>query len=127
MIMQNKRASTIGRLESQVQPKLRRDVSKLIEDSRSFTSQSRSELQELGQLMDALDNSNKRLEDNKRIIQTLADLMPPYVAKIRDVETEFEDFEHNFPKLEETVKTLQTRSTQTSDDVHYSPLRMFGR
>ncbi|KAG8850697.1 hypothetical protein FRB91_008855 [Serendipita sp. 411] len=62
MIMQNKRASTIGRLESQVQPKLRRDVSKLIEDSRSFTSQSRSELQELGQLMDALDNSNKRLE-----------------------------------------------------------------
>ncbi|KAG8768924.1 hypothetical protein FRC15_004865 [Serendipita sp. 397] len=117
MIMQNKRASTIGRLESQVQPKLRRDVSKLIEDSRSFTSQSRSELQELGQLMDALDNSNKRLEDNKRIIQTLADLMPPYVAKIRDVETEFEDFEHNFPKLEETVKTLQTRSTQTSDDI----------
>ncbi|KAG8798678.1 hypothetical protein FRC16_006764 [Serendipita sp. 398] len=43
--------------------------------------------------------------------------MPPYVAKIRDVETEFEDFEHNFPKLEETVKTLQTRSTQTSDDI----------
>ncbi|KAG8836035.1 hypothetical protein FRC17_010499 [Serendipita sp. 399] len=133
--MQSKRASTIGRLESHVQPKLRRDVLKLIEDSHSLTTQTRAEIQELAQLMDVIDNSNKRLEvglaflntrihgtlkDNKRIIQTLADLMPPYVAKIRDVETEFEDFERNFPKLEETVKTLQARSTQTSDDVHSS-------
>lgn len=56
-------------------------------------------------------------------MRTLADGLPPYVAKVRDVQTDFEDFDRNFPKLEETVKLYHSRSEKTADDVSHSMSR----
>lgn len=51
------------------------------------------------------------------IVKTLADTLPPNVAKVRDVETDFEEFDHSFSKLEESVKLYHERSRQTAEDV----------
>ncbi|PVF92805.1 hypothetical protein CPB86DRAFT_790793 [Serendipita vermifera] len=109
-----RRPSTIKELEQAVQTELERDVSVLVDEARSCVLNSRGQLQELSRLMDTYEGSAKRLDDNKHIVQTLADLLPPYVAKVRDVQTDFEDFDRNFPKLERSVKVYHSRSIQTA-------------
>ncbi|CAG7847458.1 SubName: Full=Uncharacterized protein {ECO:0000313/EMBL:CCA70734.1} [Serendipita indica DSM 11827] len=109
-------SSTIDRLEK-VYSALEHETTAALDESREFNNRARVQLAELSALMDALDNSNKRLEDNKRIAQTLIDVLPAYVAKVRDAETDFEDFERNFPILEKSVDVFYERSKETSEDI----------
>lgn len=105
----------------------------------SVQNRAHNELQASSDTLQAHEKSEKLLEvcllllqwpiiyfahqDNKSIVRTLADGLPPYVAKVRDVQTDFEDFDRNFPKLEETVKLYHSRSEKTADDVSHSMSR----
>ncbi|KIM34113.1 hypothetical protein M408DRAFT_325624 [Serendipita vermifera MAFF 305830] len=104
----------IGQLDSDREASLAHAT---VTEARVSLKQARAELKELSELRIAREESDKRLKDNKQIINTLEELLPPFVDKVRDVHTDFEEFEEGFPKLEDAVEVFYARSRKTGGDI----------